>query len=184
MNDRNRKIILIAVLLGLPLASFLLVFKPQRASIERAKGEISAKRAELERLREETAKNEDLERANVAIERRVDRIEERLPNRRELDDVVRRVSTLAVAAGLNPPEVKTRRTLAAADYREQPLEFTTSGNFEEFAGFLLQLEALPRLTRITDFELKRERDDGRDLSITFTLSVYFQESGAVASAEG
>ena len=67
---------------------------------------------------------------------------------------------------------------------EQPLTLKTQGDFRGFYAFMLMLEQLPRVTRISDLEIKaprRARDvEPGDVEIEFTLSIYFQKEGAPA----
>lgn len=175
MNLGLRHMVVFLVLLALPLSSYFTVFKPQNRAIEAARQEITHKRELLEKLREETARNADLARANTEISSRLAEIEARLPSTKELDEVVRRVSDMAVRAGLAAPAMTSATPLEAALYREQPLSMKLSGTFDAFYQFLLDLEQMPRITRIPDLKMTRIiTEDGR-MNVEFTLSIYFQE---------
>lgn len=173
-----RELILLAILIGLPVASFFMVFKPQNREIEQAKQEISHKQQMLERLRAETARSADLKKQNERIAEAIKGIEARLPTNKEVDSIMRQVSELAVQTGLGPPQMKAAKTLSAAKYMEQPLELSTQGRFTDFHEFLKKLEELPRITRITDMKLKNQEKDGR-MQADFTLSIYFLDEGTV-----
>ena len=108
-------------------------------------------------------------------------MESLLPSGKEIDKIVRQVSALAVEAGLSPPTLKSEKPVAAARFREQPLEMSTSGSFEGFYEFLLALERLPRLTRVVDLILKDSTEDGIEVEAEFTLSIYFQNDGGTSS---
>ena len=86
---------------------------------------------------------------------------------------------LAVEAGLEPPSLKSLKPVAAARYREQPLELNTNGTFEGYYTFLQSLERLPRITRIVDLKME-EATDG-DIDFAFTLSIYFREDEEATS---
>ncbi|MEM1331020.1 MAG: type 4a pilus biogenesis protein PilO [Planctomycetota bacterium] len=176
MRFGPRELVLLLIVLAVPLASYLLVFRPQNAKITEAKGEIEHKLDMLTRLRAETGRTADLAAANEEMAQRIDQIEARLPTNKEIDEVVRQISDLAVAAGLAPPELDSESPLSAAEYREQPLKVKTSGTFEGLYAFLLELERLPRITRLPDMKLQgvANKDDGT-LDIEFTLSIYFQD---------
>ena len=62
-----REIVLLAVLLALPLLSWWLVFRPQNNEIAQAKREIEHKRQMLDKLKETTARTQDLQRENVPV---------------------------------------------------------------------------------------------------------------------
>jgi type IV pilus assembly protein PilO len=184
-----RELMLLAILLAVPLSSYWLVFRPQNAEITQARQEIEHKRSVLDKLREETSRSRDLERANNEIQQSIHAIEARLPNSTEIDAVVRQVSDLAVEAGLPAPQLKSLKPVKAALYMEQPLEMTIPGDFKNFYQFLLKVEQLPRVTRILDLTLKRNDEkekrgpkDKRELeekkpamTSQFTLSIYFQD---------
>lgn len=174
MRFTTRELILFLAVLMVPIVSYFVVFKPQSANIDRAKSEILHKREMLSSLQIETARNDDLLAANEQIGVRITEMESLLPSGKEIDMIVRQVSALAVESGLTPPTLKSEKPVAAARFREQPLEMSTSGSFEGFYEFLLALERLPRLTRIVDLVLKDSKDDGVEVDAKFTLSIYFQ----------
>lgn len=173
MRIGPREGVTFAAVLAIPVLSYALVFRPQNAAIDAAKNEITHKRDRLDQLRKETSQNADLERANQEIAERVSEIEGRLPNEKGVDLIVKQVSSLAISAGLEPPTLKSGKPLEAAQYREQPLEMTTRGTFPGLYMFLQELERLPRVTRITDMQVRRDEKNG-GLFVNFTLSIYFR----------
>ncbi|MDF1808251.1 MAG: type 4a pilus biogenesis protein PilO [Phycisphaerales bacterium] len=180
MRFGTRELILFLAVLMVPIVSYFVIFKPQSANIDQAKSEIVHKREMLDSLRLETSRNEDLMAANESIKTRIDEMEALLPSNKEIDLVVRQVSSLAVDAGLSPPTLKSSKPVAAARFREQPLVMSTDGSFEGFYDFLLAIEQLPRITRIVDMTLKDSSTEGIELSAEFTLSIYFQVDEGVS----
>ncbi|MBS0197433.1 MAG: type 4a pilus biogenesis protein PilO [Planctomycetes bacterium] len=180
MNIGVRGAMLIGIVVGMPVASYFLVFKPQNKAIAAAKKEVDHKAGLLAKLREETARNADLARANEEIQRSVKTIEARLPSGKELDGLVRQVSDLAVASGLQPPAMKSAKPVPAALYMEQPIEMEVLGNFVGFFTFLAHIEKLPRITRIHDLKISGMARDDVELKAEFTLSIYFQDDKPLA----
>jgi len=174
MRLGTREFVLFLAVLLLPIASYFVIFKPQSANIERARVEIAHKQEMLDTLRIETGRNEDLKSANEVIKARVDEMEALLPTNKEVDQIVRQVSALALESGLTPPTLKSSKPIAAARFREQPLVMSTNGSFEGFYDFLLALEKLPRITRIVDLAIKDSNVAGMEVEAEFTLSIYFQ----------
>ncbi len=183
MQFGTRELVLFLTVLLLPVVSYFTIFKPQNTRIDQATAEITHKRELLEQLRRETAKSKDLESVNDSLQDRITLIESRLPTDKEVDQIVRQVSALAIEAGLQPPTFKSDRPLAAARYREQPLVMSTAGQFEDFYNFFVAMERLPRITRVVNMSIKENRqtrkDDGPQPEITadFTLSIYFRDGG-------
>jgi type IV pilus assembly protein PilO len=172
-----RELFTLAIVLLVPVISFVIVFRPQNAEIEAATAEISHKRQVLERLRVETASNASLREANEKIADRIRKDEARLPSSKGVDQIVRQVSGLAVDSGLSPPSLKSLKPLKAAMYWEQPLEMTTSGTFKGYYEFLRLMERMPRITRILSMEISRGIAglDEPEITVKFTLSIYFQD---------
>lgn len=179
MNSLIRQGFFFAVVLAVPIASFFLVFKPQNVEIARAKKEIEHKRAMLYKLRQATAQTEDLARANAQIRDSILAIEARLPNNKEIDNILRQVAELAQQNGLKIPTFKkAEKPLAAGLAMEQPLDVEITGDFDGFYQFLLQLEQLPRITRIPTMEITRSNDVDGNMKAKCVLSIYYQRDGS------
>ena len=78
--------------------------------------------------------------------------------------------------------VKTMPAVTSTVYRELPLRVDLEGSFEGYYRFLLELENLPRITRIFNMRIKRPSrsrmgDDDRpgDIHAEFELSIYFSD---------
>lgn len=180
MHFGTRELVLFLAVLMLPIVSYFVIFQPQSNNIEQAQSEIEHKRDVLDSLRAETRRNDDLAVANEAIKGRIDEMESLLPSNKEIDLIVRQVSSLAIDAGLTPPTLKSAKPVAAARFREQPLEMTTGGSFEGFYEFLLAIEQLPRITRIVDMVIKDSSKEDMEIEASFTLSIFFQLDEQIA----
>lgn len=179
-----RQLIFIAVLLAVPITSFFLVFAPQNRAIAKAKEEIEAKKNMLEKLREETARTSDLSKLNETISAAIQNIEARLPEGKDMDLVLRDVANLAAESGLKVPNFKrSDKSLQCGEAMEQPMDVEITGSFDGFYRFLLELEKLPRITRITDLKMKRNEMADGEMRATFKLSVYYQGAPAITAAQ-
>lgn len=185
MQFGTRELVLFLTVLLLPVVSYFTIFRPQNTRIDQAHAEITHKRELLDQLRRETARSKDLESVNTSLQERIGLIESRLPTNKEVDQIVRQVSALAIESGLQSPTLKSERPLAAARYREQPLVMATQGSFQGFYDFLTALERLPRITRVVDMTVKEHRDKKSESTVEitaeFTLSIYFREDEGSAS---
>jgi len=175
MNLGMRETSVLGLVLAIPVASYVLVFAPQNKEIKTAKQEIIHKQEMLTKLSVETARNDNLAQANTEIDTRISEIEARLPSTKEIDNVVRQISDLAVQSGLSAPTLASGKPIEAGTYWEQPLTVTTSGTFSGYYTFLQKLERMPRITRIPDFALRRNSKVNGEVSIEFTLSIFFQD---------
>ncbi len=177
MPTALRQAIFFALLIALPVASYFFVFKPQNTQIEKAKKEIEHKQAMLEKLKQATAQADDLARQNEQIGKAIESIEARLPDGKQMDEVLRQVSSLTSKSGLRVPAFKrSDKVLTAGTAMEQPLNIEITGNFDGFYQFLLDLEQLPRITRIPDFSIVRSDEVDGEMMTKLTLSIYYEGS--------
>ncbi len=172
------------VLLAVPIASFIYVFKPRNDEIRQAKKEIEGKQGKLDKL---AAIQQQLKDVGLAIERgreSIELIEAKLPSQRDVEGILEQVWQLASRNGLVQKSVKGERPVAAAGYKELPLKVVMEGEFGGFYAFLLELENLQRITRLHKLRLRTTgtKDGGPSrggtpagwMKIEFTLSIYFQ----------
>lgn len=184
-----REFIFLLVLLAVPALSMLYVFKPRNADINQAKQEVAIKKAQLSKLDEVSARIEDL---GLAIEKgrdSIEKIERKLPSQQGVDEILQQVWEIAASSGLVVKSFKSEKPIAAALYMEQPLSINMEGQFDGFYQFLLELENLPRITRMRDLTLARQQGRSSDDSLPemkaeFTLSIYYEpDAQKSASAE-
>src|SRR4029450_9178155 len=150
-----RELIFFLVLLTVPVASFIWVFRPRNEEITQAKLEIAAKQTKLDTLAKVTSKIEDI---GVEIEKgreSVDMIEAKLPNEQDVEGILEQVAQLAKRNNLIVRSVKSDKPVPAAMYMEQPLKMVMDGEFDGFYQFMLELENLPRIPRIHQIKLDR-----------------------------
>jgi len=189
-----REAIFFVVLLAVPVASFVYLFKPRSVEIQKMNEETSTKAERLERLEQVTARIDDIDRAIDQGRKSIEMIEAKLPTEKDVEVILEDVWELAGEHGLKVKSVKSEKPVPAALYMELPLRMEMTGSFDGFYKFLLSLENLPRITRIHQMTLKRpgsgrgpSKEDTPEgwVSSEFTLSIYFQpQSKAFASADG
>jgi Tfp pilus assembly protein PilO len=61
---------------------------------------------------------------------------------------------------------------------EQPLDIEITGDFDGFYKFLLDIEQLPRITRLTDLEVVRSDKVDGEMKTKLVLSVYYEGDGS------
>jgi type IV pilus assembly protein PilO len=140
-------------------------------------------RTELVQLKQATAGIEDLGRKIDDLQKAIDFFESKLPQEKEMDKILAEVSQMADANALQTKTVKTLKSERTANYSEQPIQMSLSGDFNGFYAFLLQLEKLARITRVTQMNLQKIDEHDGQMQAQMTLSIYFEpENGSVAGA--
>lgn len=183
MKNGARIFILAALLVGVLAASYFFYF-----------AKLDVKRRMLQAKTDERLKSlGDLERAKAEV-RDVDRkladlqqatafFESKLPQARDMDKVLPEVWKLAEQNNLTTKTVKPAKSQRMTGYSEQSIEMSLSGNFKGFYQFMLQLENLPRLTRVTQMNLTKINDRDGEMQASLTLSIFFEpESAGTATA--
>jgi Tfp pilus assembly protein PilO len=176
-----REVVFAGVLLAVPIASYFFVFGPRNTQIAAAKAEIQKKETRLAELRKLTAKIGDLDREIVNWEEALDRLDEKLPDEEGVDAILGQITEIANSNKLLVRSVRGDKPQQVAMSWELPLRTTIEGSFDGFYQFLLDLESLPRITRIHQLQMDRlepGRGDDRPIEpgtmkAEFVLSIYF-----------
>lgn len=172
----------LVVLLGVILGSYQLGVRRMNARTVELRATMDAKRQDLENLRAATQGIDDLNRKIDEIQKAIEFFESKLPAEKEVDKILQEVWQMAEANALQTRTVKTLRSEAAANYSEQPIQMNLSGDFNGFYAFLLQLEKLPRITRINQMKLEKIDDQDGEMQAQVTLSIFFEPEASTSTA--
>lgn len=194
MHFGTRELIFFIVLFSVPLAAYYFVFMPKNAQITAAREEVQVKMARLDKLAEVVSRIDDIGLAIEAGQESIAMIEAKLPSERDVEGILQQIWEIAERSSLTVRSVKSEPPVPAAMYMELPLRVVMDGQFDGFYQFLLELEKLPRITRIHNMELKRGQAaattrQGRNappvaelppgwMRAEFLLSIYFESSVA------
>ena len=193
-----RELIFVMVLLAVPVASFIFVFKPRNVEIQQAQQEIEVKVMRLEQLREVTSRIDDIGLAIREWEEAVKLIEAKLPSEQGIEEILEQVWNITRSNRLEIRSTHAEAPEPTATYMELPLKIEMHGDFDGFYQFLLELEQLPRITRIHNLKIQRasgaqRRSGGRNRAVDelpegsmiaeFTLSIYYESSQARAAGK-
>jgi type IV pilus assembly protein PilO len=177
-----RELVFVCVLLGM-LGWTYMDFMKKQADRRNLDADTEQIRTELVQLKQATAGIEDLGRKIDDLQKAIDFFESKLPQEKEMDKILAEVSQMADANALQTKTVKTLKSERTANYSEQPIQMSLSGDFNGFYAFLLQLEKLARITRVTQMNLQKIDEHDGQMQAQMTLSIYFEpENGSVAGA--
>jgi type IV pilus assembly protein PilO len=121
---------------------------------------LADRRAALDAARREAASLAGTKRAVHDAARALHRAEARLPEERELAELLADVAASARAAGLELILLRPKPERLAEDHAEVPLEMQVRGTFHSTVAFLAQVERLGRLVRIDGVRLQRPERTG------------------------
>jgi type IV pilus assembly protein PilO len=175
-----RELVLVSAMLALLVCSYLFVFTKANAKREKMQQDIVTWHKELASLDQKTAGIDNIGRKIEELQQAITFFENKLPQEREVDKILKEVWQMAEANSLQTKTVKSDR---GVNYSEQPIQMNLAGDFKGFYAFLLQLEKLPRITRVTQMKLEKINDRDGEMTAQLTLSIFFEPETVASSAQ-
>lgn len=183
MQFGPRTLLFVILLLAMPIAAFLLMFKPLNQQKLMAQRDTQVKQEKLTQLNNVMMRNKDMPAEIDRLRQAIDLLKKRMPDQREMDQVLKEVWQIAGKNNLNAKSVRSLKTIDGAGYSEQPIKMVIVGSFADFYKFLSDVEQLPRLTRINDMKIDVD-DKSTDGLVTadLVLTIYFESNQKVVVA--
>ena len=180
-----RELLFILVMLGVLGSAYFFVFMKANARIASLETDTLAKQRVLSDLRNDTTGISDLRPRIDELDRAIRYFNGKLPPQREVDTILQQISEISQSAGLITRTIRPDRSETNANYSEEPIELSLSGSSTGFYQFLLDLEKLKRLTRLTYMKLSKLDESEGHMTADLKLSVYFapdvQDSSSAAA---
>lgn len=178
-----KELVFIVVLLGLLACSYFMVWTKNEQRVAMKERRIEEKQKALADLERATAGVSDVDRKVEELQEAIKFFEKKLPQEREMDLILKEVWQMAEQNKLSTKTIRTMKSQRGAAYSELPIEMNLSGDFAGFYEFMLQLERLPRLTRVQNMLLDKVNGQEGAMQAKVTLSIFFEpETGANYSA--
>ncbi len=174
MNSGFRKAVFFILLLGIAVVGYQYMVKPANRHLTRAKERVEAKLAKLAEFEKTTIAAEDLTKQLEQLQDAIKFFESKLPPTSKIHKVLEQVTVIAQKQGLKPKTIRTLKKKNNSGYIEQPLEMELEGNFNSFYSFLLELEKLPRITKIRELKLEKQKENEGQITADFIVSIFFQ----------
>jgi type IV pilus assembly protein PilO len=178
-----KEIIFVALMLALLGGTYMFVFSKTNSKREQLMSDISSKQKMLADLQAATTGIEDMNSKIDELSSAIKFFEQKLPQEKDVGDILQQVWDMAKTNSLQSRTVKPDKAEVGPNYCELPIQMSLSGDFNGFYAFLLQLEKLPRITRITQMNLQKINDHDGEATAQLTLSIFFEpEKDPVAAA--
>jgi type IV pilus assembly protein PilO len=178
-----RELILVTAMIALLVCSYVFVFTKANAKRDKMKAEVATWRKELSTLDQKTAGIDNFSRKIDDLQKAILFFEKKLPQERDVEKILKEVSQMAEANSLQSKMIKPLKSERGGNYSEQTIQMNFAGDFNGFYAFLLQLEKLPRITRVSQLKLEKINDRDGEMAAQLTMSIFFEpETGATAGA--
>src|SRR4051812_9766850 len=169
-----REIIFVALMLALLGGTYLFVFSKSNAKHQAMTKQIAEWDKMLSDFRTSTAGIEDMNAKIDELSGAIKFFEQKLPQEKDIGDILQQVWDMAKTNSLQSKTVKPDKAETGANFCELPIQMSLSGDFNGFYSFLLQLEKLPRITRITQLKLDKINEHDGETTAQVTLSIFFE----------
>ncbi len=175
MNSAFRKAVFFILLVGIAVVGYQYMIRPANRNLAKAKQRVEAKLAKLSEFEKATAAAEDLTKQLQQLHDAVRFFESKLPPTSEIHKVLEQVTVIAQKQDLEPKMIRTLEKKENSGYIEQPLRMELTGDFKSFYSYLLELEQLPRIMKIRELDLDKQRRQEGQISADFIVSIFFQD---------
>lgn len=175
MTGNLRKIVFFILLVGITYFSYRYMIKPANKGLAEQRARIQKKKDKLAEIEKAAMTAKDLNKQLEHLQNAIESLEDKLPPKDEVYKVLEQVTIIAQKQGLKPKTIRTLKKKDNSGYIEQPLKMELVGDFRSFYSFLLELEKLPRITKIRELKLRKSREG--NIRANFIISIFFQNSG-------
>jgi len=157
--------ILVAIVAVAGYLDWQLWYGPNAETLAELETNVNTRQAELDTRRSKTNARADAERELRELTAELKRAEARLPDQREIADLLTSVAASGKAAGLEIVLFRQKPEVYRDFYAEVPVEMQMRGSYHDVARFLDRVKNLDRIVNITDIKLARPRVEGDQVKL-------------------
>jgi|tagenome__1003787_1003787.scaffolds.fasta_scaffold19586786_1 type IV pilus assembly protein PilO len=176
-----RELVFVSLMVALLISTWFFVFRKANTRRMQKVAEMESWDKQLNNLRHASSGIDDMPNKIAELQKAIDFFASKLPQAKEMDKVLTEVSQMADANSLQSNTVKSLKTERGRSYSEQSIQMSLSGDFNGFYSFLLQLEKLPRITRVTSMSLQKISERDGEMTASLTMSIFFEPDTGMVS---
>jgi len=178
---------LAALVLLVFVLDYLYLLSPQSENLAQMKEDVARDQATLEQKRVKVNARAEEEKRIRDLQADVKRAEARLPEGREIADLLSNIASSARAVGLDLTLFRQKPETYSEFYADVPVQMEMRGTYHELAAFMDRVKRLDRIVNVSDIQLRRPRVDGDvvllDASCTATTFRFLDEQERKLRAE-
>lgn len=160
--------ILLTIAVLLSAAYYSALHEPRDTEIAKLMESVEAARTEKAVKEQKAAHKPKLQKELKELEIRLREAVERLPNKKEIPELLRSISTKAQESGLQIIVFRPRAESYQDFYAEIPLDITVKGNFQNAVNFFDDVGRLNRLINIDNIGFKNPTIAGDRVTVETT----------------
>jgi type IV pilus assembly protein PilO len=178
MTGNLRKIVFFVLLLTVAYLAYAFMIKPANKNLADKKEQVQQSIKILGELQQASTTARDLNKQLVQLTEAINFFESKLPPQSQISQVLQDVTVIAQKQGLSTKSIKTLASKVNNGYIEQPLQMELYGSFNAYYSFLLELEKLPRITKVRELKLKRDPANDGAATASCVMSIFFQSKAS------
>ena len=151
---------LVALVLAVAVLDWQYWYGPNQADLADVNAQVAQKRADLDMRRSKTNARGEFERELRDLNAELKRAEARLPDQREIADLLSSVAASGRSAGLEIVLFRQKPEVYHDFYAGVPVEMQMRGTYHDIALFLDRVKRLDRIVNISDINMKKPRIEG------------------------
>ena len=151
---------LIGIVLAVVILDWQYWYGPNQRDLADVTAQVAQKRADLDSKRGKTNARGELERELRDINAELKRAQARLPDQREIADLLSSVAASGRASGLEIVLFRQKPEVYHDFYADVPVEMQMRGTYHDVALFLDRVKRLDRIVNISDMNMKKPRIEG------------------------
>ena len=155
-KPRNQKVLyLVGVSIVVWVVMWVLFLSGQWGRVSNLRAEVNADRERLASLQAKAGNLEAVRKVVSQLDRELGAALARLPDRKEIPDLLNNLSEQASASGLRITKFRQLDEQLRDYYAEVPVELSMTGSFHQVASFFGRVPRLNRLINVTSISMKR-----------------------------
>lgn len=135
-------------------------YGPNQKDLADLHTQLAQKRAELDMQRTKTNARGEFERELRELNAELRRAQARLPDQREIADLLSNVAASGRAAGLEIVLFRQKPEVYHDFYADVPVEMQMRGTYHDIALFLDRVKRLDRIVNVSDIQMRKPRLEG------------------------
>jgi len=169
-----------AMVLVVAVLDWTYLYGPSQRALTDLQAEVSQRRTELDSKRSKTDARAALERDLRDLGAELKRAQARLPDQREIANLLDSVAASGRQAGLEITLFRQKPEVLHDFYAEVPVEMQMRGTYQDVALFLDRVKRLDRIVNVANIQLTKPRLEGErmllDAACTATTFRFLDEA--------
>jgi len=169
-----------AMVLVVAVLDWTYLYGPSQRALTDLQAEVSQRRTELDSKRSKTDARAALERDLRDLGAELKRAQARLPDQREIANLLDNVAASGRQAGLEITLFRQKPEVPHDFYAEVPVEMQMRGTYQDVALFLDHVKRLDRIVNVANIQLTKPRLEGErmllDAACTATTFRFLDEA--------